>query len=869
MGFKYCKSLVISILSLFIFNGLVVSADSAWDSVPEERKEFAKEFYLSLREEGVPVVTASAMTARGGSESGFHPYKLEGEYATHNWANRLRAPLSDDPPAYGFLQMQSRAPSGRLGKMIAKVESYMGGAGTSDPKIASRAQAKFAVEEFNSSDIFKTFGAEKRRMVFTTDMITKSYTLYLNHEGVRKILSLVGKEVEGLYVPLTGIFYPFEFDKHNLNIENGKIDSFEKFKEIKDPRVAVLYWTVSVVRPANWAVFGTYERDMENATSIAEEFGGLSANYDINTNFEDKSILQELITPSLIMSRNNGFFFDPLGENDNRSKDIAKELQTSTIEKTKTEKKYSLYERFGSDIHFYRYMGEATQPIQLFDHIYSAVDQDVIGQLNIGTLFYESSRYLSNQVYQGRPKVLTRDEIKDGMVDPRVRTLDVSIFNGYSFNASEFNLGVSKFVVGIVTTFLSNEPLKAIKGIVDNFLGLEIWNKTFKPLVMYFSYLGVIFFIISIGFGAFRALKGNDSFNRITKRVIAGLIGIALIFGLSNNPIALNELVYKSATTVDGAFNQLINIRSQGDEVVSSTDGEKATEALLWKTAIFNNWIKGIFRTDYENLYTHFSDKPIENRMVQSTTSSDVVSNLKTGEFVYDSVNTVGDVSVPIGQGEYIKNWGAYLYSTQSKYHIDQQVIDGKNTAPSSSFPNALTTARNSTINADVFRVIDAQMNISPQIYKDNLKVANYTGSNLLSDDNLVQSYAMLLNSVILFVSFMPMIVKKLMNLLMVFLSIVQMIYFSIVELFKEGEGFDTAFDSLSGFVLNFILSVFNLFVLTLLYSSLIGKGILPMILYGFIVYNIYNLSISRIRNMGRDVKDRVKYYKNMVVRKF
>ena len=128
---------------------------SSWDQVPADKKENAKAFFLSLREEGVSSEVAAAMTARANSESGFDPFMLEG--GESGWQARLKAPTVDSPPAYGFLQMQDRSAGGRLGKMLAFVEQFEGGKGTSDPKVSAKAQAKAALEEFKSHDIFASY----------------------------------------------------------------------------------------------------------------------------------------------------------------------------------------------------------------------------------------------------------------------------------------------------------------------------------------------------------------------------------------------------------------------------------------------------------------------------------------------------------------------------------------------------------------------------------------------------------------------------------------------------------------------------------------------------------------------------------------
>ena len=212
---------------------------SSWDQVPADKKENAKAFFLSLREEGVSKEVAAAMTARANSESGFDPFMLEG--GESSWQARLKAPEYDSPPAYGFLQMQDRSSGGRLGKMLAFVEQFEGGKGTSDPKVSARAQAKAALEEFKSHDIFASY----------------------------PVKDAGGSAV----VTSTGVSYPINLKEYGYT---EPIDSFEKFKALKDAKLATLVWTMSAVRPSGDAYAGSYKNDFAMIDPILKEFGSLA-----------------------------------------------------------------------------------------------------------------------------------------------------------------------------------------------------------------------------------------------------------------------------------------------------------------------------------------------------------------------------------------------------------------------------------------------------------------------------------------------------------------------------------------------------------------------------------------------------------------
>jgi hypothetical protein len=226
---------------------------SSWDQVPADKKENAKAFFLSLREEGVSAEVAAAMTARANSESGFDPFMLEG--GESGWQARLKAPEYDSAPAYGFLQMQDRSPGGRLGKMLAFVEQFEGGKGTSDPKVSARAQAKAALEEFKSHDIFASYPV---------------------------------KDVGGTaVVTTTGVSYPINLKDYGYK---EQIDSFEKFKSLKDAKLATLVWTMSAVRPAGWAYASSYQNDFAMIDPILKEFGSLSVDGSSNSDKVDADL---------------------------------------------------------------------------------------------------------------------------------------------------------------------------------------------------------------------------------------------------------------------------------------------------------------------------------------------------------------------------------------------------------------------------------------------------------------------------------------------------------------------------------------------------------------------------------------------------
>lgn len=580
---------------------------------------------------------------------------------------------------------------------------------------------------------------------------------------------------------------------------------------------------------------------------------------------EDRSIEQELISPVLKMERNSGFMFDVGHEGERHATQASTEIYNS-LKGEESKNKYSLYELFGSDVHFYRYFGEQTQTIGLLDHIYSNL-KDGNKEFSVGdTVFYQGTRYLSANVYDDRPRVLTQQEITDGKSDARVFALSNSRFIGYSFVAGEFWMYIAKFMTGITTFLMGNSPMKAVVEIFNFFANETIWDKVFKPLLYVLTGYAMVFTIIRVVGHTMNYLAGRGTLFQIFQRVLSSILCIAVIFGLGSNPKAFSDIVLRTTTIVDTVFDHAVNLAYQEDDVIGSTLATKATEASIWKTTIFNPWIVGQFGTTYDNLYTQFSDKGA--KMKQSHATEAEIASLDEGEFTFDSASKTGDVSVPVGNRQYIKNWGAYLYSVQSKYHIDHKDITGsRELVETPSFPNATTTAYDSSINADTFRIIDATMNIAPQIYSDKTEVENYTDSKIPETHFLSQSLLMVLYSVILMVFFIPTILKKIYAFFMLITFGVQFIGLSLYDLAKENKGFSLAWDKVKQYLSDYILATTRLFVFTILFTKLVGQSFISTTVFVFLGIVIYQITPNKIREKAFDISNNIQIAKNYLKR--
>ena len=614
---------------------------------------------------------------------------------------------------------------------------------------------------------------------------------------------------------------------------------------------------------------------------------GFPIKYISDNRIKERSILHTYFCPVIEITLSNGFDFDIAGEADNYAKEASISLLRHMPEYTTTghvqegidpvvDKKYSLYDLFGSDIHWYRYFGESTYPATLLDYVWSGVDQHKEDQLwgsaqsVLKTVFYTSETYLSCNVYKDRPTVLTTASVAEGKTDPRVSLLLLGHFNGLSYVKGSLFMEIAKKIVSLVSYFMGPEPIYQLKSVFDFITGNEIWGTVAVPLVMLIVAISMIFFIVSLVGKAKNFAIGKSSLRELLKRFIIGVLALSIIFIFAARPETLNNIVTKAATIVDEVFNSAMTASHFEDDVVGSSDGTNTIEAMLWRTAIFEPWCKGQFGYSYNELYTQYATDLADgqSKMPQSILNPDDLENLNEGEYLYNSAEYTGDVIVPVGNNRYIRNWAAFLYSCQSKYHIDYEYTSGKKSPPAEiNFPNATTTAYDTRVYADIFRVIDAQMDISPQIYKDNI-VYNYTGSHKIDTSFNTQGRLMIVYAIVLFAAFMPAIISKLKNLALLFFTLIQAIFYGIKELAKEGSGLNEIPEKIKTYAIGYFVAALRLYILVVLYDILVGKSIVQTIMFGFLTVAVYSLSVDNIRSSTHRITNGFKRTKEYIINK-
>lgn len=591
-----------------------------------------------------------------------------------------------------------------------------------------------------------------------------------------------------------------------------------------------------------------------------------------NDGISDEGVIQHYAQPAALYKQSAGYLVSTEMNQDlydNNSKvftEYVSELQGSAT----SSPTFSLFELFGEDLHWYRYFGEATYTPHLLDHIWSAWDQDKTDYLinhPIATIQYDATNYLSCQVYPGRPEVLTIADLKNGDMDPRVSALTLGWFNGYDFVLGDIQMAISKYIVSLVSFLAGPDLLDDVITVLDKIEDTTAWNYI-KPIIMTLTGFAMVAFIFSVVKKAARYAKGNGAAQDVLTRFFVGFLALGLIFAGCANPKILNTTIKNGVGVIDNLFNYALSKSLSNDEVIAVTDPDKATHAALWKTAIFNAWCRGQFNgLEYNELYTQFANvSGDQSKMPQDHEKLDYTN--MSGDPIFDSATLTGDIGVPVGGGKTIKNWAAYLYSCGTKYHIDstldKDAAENIDTSKSYYFPHSslMTTANNPDLAADLFRIIDAQYNISPQYYVSGSEIYNYTNANnALHTHFISESTKMLVNSGLL-IFMIPVIYQKIFNFILLMTTIVKMIYFSILELFKENSGFSEFWNTLKKHFFGYFVASMKLCLMVTLYYMFVDKGLAMGLIYCVLCLVILSFSLRDAFNGIDKLKNQINQYR-------
>jgi len=584
---------------------------------------------------------------------------------------------------------------------------------------------------------------------------------------------------------------------------------------------------------------------------------------------QDRSILREYASPGIYYPRNGGFLLNTEDDLKKKNQEVYQGYTNTLLGLNDNSKTYSLFELYGEDLHWYRYMGESNFQPGLADHLYSGYNQNRIDELkNIQTIFYSANNYLSTQVYPERPRCLMPEEKKLGLQDPRTDAEVKSAFTGAPYVIGTLFMSISKLVCSSVSYLLGDKIIKNIASIFDA-LETKLTQKNIKAMIMPVIYLlfafAAIALILSLVKKSVLYARGVSGAPRdIIFRFLISMLAMGLIFACIARPTVFNKVLVNIACGIDGYFNEALAESLQEDEVIAVQDKNMATEAALWKTCIFEPWCKGQFGLPYEQLYTQYADlsdadvKAKKAKYDQSHTTQQEAEAAKLTTEYYNSAQLTGDVFVPVGGGKKIRNWAAYLYSCGTDYHIDSTMVHKENVKETiAKWPIAKTTAGNTQLYADTFRVVDAQMNISPQYYTDGRAVSNYTNSRKLDTHYLTQGFQMLFNAMML-IFLIPAIYEKLKNFILLMSTIFQMIYSSFLELFKENTGFPEFTERFKKYFFGYFIAKIKIYAMVVSYYALVGKGFVGILVYMVVCVTILGLTVQNVSQFYRKTKYRV-----------
>ena len=605
---------------------------------------------------------------------------------------------------------------------------------------------------------------------------------------------------------------------------------------------------------------------------------GISNNGQLGL-IEDDTDYDKIIDESLIYSKasnviryttNKGYLLLSNDSIEQANKDVFLSYVSDLQGVETSTKRYSLFELFGEDLHWYRYFGEETYAPNLLDHIWSAIDQDKVDQLiSFDTIYYKPYNYLSCQTYNTRPTVLQKSDIEKGKIDPRVTVVKNGFFNGIKYVLGCIKLTIAKYFIAFCALLIGPEIRVVALDIIEQIFGTELWSIISVGLQFILGIV-MILFLFSFISKARNYAKGTGSAREAWKRFAVGVCCLGIFYFAIAFPTRFTKLTSNVLHIIDNVFDEALADTIENDEVISVNDETQAIHAVLWKKAIFQPWCRGQFGgLNYEELYTQFAElQKGQSAMPQSHDT--INASAKEGTIFYNSADLTGDVYVPVGNGTVIRNWAAYLISCGTKYHIDYTVRDKASEISiyeEPTFPHStlMTTAQNVNITADTFRVLDAQMDISPQYYPSGGKAENYTGSRELQFEFDLQSTAMIFNSLLVIFMF-PVIFQKIISLLMLYFLTLKLVWFSLTELFKEGSGGLAQFwESYKKNFVNYILASMKICLMITLYYLLVDEGAIKTILYIICCIVILSFKWSDIRQAVSKVKSDVKMIKNKI----
>lgn len=589
-------------------------------------------------------------------------------------------------------------------------------------------------------------------------------------------------------------------------------------------------------------------------TGIIAEDGELDDDSEWLDEIHETSILGDYHNTVFSKFHFNGLLMGKV--DDLFTKDIA-EINREILVGTST--KYSIFDRFGYGVYFIPYYGESTFDMGVVDYIYSAWDQDKLDKLNIKDIFRNSPTYLGTTAYKGRYAVLSNELVKQGMVDTRVTAQNDAISTSIAALHGNNYLRISEVFFSIVNVLMSSELFDAIFDVVESLERSSVWGFAIKPTIIFLLTIAVAAFILTLARHGRKFALGSESAKEFVIRFFGGLLSLGLIYAMIANPIGLNNAVRTLVNGTDIIIGQTISLTGVGG--ASSSDiKESVLKSEVYETAIFEPWIHGMFGKrengewyDYDHLYTQYASVSEDKKYPQSHDDSHTAK--EDGTKTYDSAGMTGDVWVDLGGGKQERNWAAFILSCSTKYHIANDLGQDPEAfnIDEVSFPVSRLSANNKNIYGDDFRWIDAMLNISPEYGTDGVVIPSYTDSRKY-DQHFVSGGLQALWRTALLIMLMPPILEKLFAFLNLVIITFKLIFFSLLDLFKENKLIEAWNDFKTNFG-KYIVASIKLLALCMIYVQLVGGDFKTQIIF-IIVAGAFNIAtFNDVKNTARSIR--------------
>lgn len=483
------------------------------------------------------------------------------------------------------------------------------------------------------------------------------------------------------------------------------------------------------------------------------------------------------------------------------------------------DKSYSLYDRFGGDISFFKYYGENTVSTNLMDKVYTAVNYiSISGNMfdnikNVQQILETTKATYKNIFYDSRPELL------DANSDVRVKMYSDNCYSVgavYDLSWANYKLETTKVLFTVTDWFVSDRYLDTFTNLPNIVFTSNVYKTLIPPLLtMLLSFAGMGF----IAWLVLRAIKlrgGNLAIRDMVVKLITACISGGLVICLITSPTQFFDITNKLIKIPTTLVNNTLNLTYSDNEIIHSDSTDNQVSAALWKASIFDQWCMAEFGTTYENLYTEKAGKG------------------NVGMPITDETSSLRDIMVPLGGDAKAQNWAALAMSLQSQYHIDaiedSKTMTNLEDATQVYFPIATKTT-NESIYADDFRLIDGMSNISNQPTGDLLsqKYENTRQFYFHSD----RADKILLNGILL----IPLFVAglwKILALIRSFLAVIKLAFHALVNAMNPETATLWAGLKATGItIMYYFWRVLIMFIILTLYTNMAVKdGFVYVILY-------------------------------------